>query len=181
MATASTFRNVNILVEINAENTTEASDIYTPGILNPYDLVAGIKYFAFITSLRMIIDIKSISEFILPEVDTLDSDEKQRLKIQSELLVTPRKCLCLYMRTSSNKPVMLAEIWLTNRSPYYFTNLLNYLSNASTADIAPDTVITIQMKDIGYGLLQDKDRVGIIGSAVEEASLLSTQSSVIGD
>lgn len=177
MAVASTFRNVNILAEINADNTTEAIDIYTPGILNPYDLVAGVKYSGFITSLRLIIDIKSVTEFILPEADPLDSDEKQRIEIQEALLDTPRKCICLYMRNASTKPILLAEIWLVNRNPYYFIKLMKYLTDANTADIAPDTVITVQMKNIGYGLLQDTDRVSIIGTAVEEASLLSAQSS----
>lgn len=179
MASEGVFRNVNIVTELNADNTTQALDIYTPGSINPYDIVSGVKYSGFITSLRLTVDISSVPELELPLDDPLDIEVDREAKEKEVIYNTPRKCISLYLRNSSSKSVLVGEILLFNRRPHYFVNLLKYFSDARTFDIASDTVITVQMKEIGYGLLQGNDRIAIIGSSVEEAPYLEPSSILI--
>lgn len=179
MATQGVFRNVNIITELNADNTTEAIDIYTPGIINPYDVVSGAKYSGFITSLRLTVDITSTPELILPSRDPLDSDDDDDAKTRELIYNTPRKSIALYLRNSVSKSVLVGEIVLFNRRPHYFVELLKYFSNATTFDVAPDTVVTVQMKNIGHGLLQGNDRIAILGSSVEEAPYIEPTTLVV--
>lgn len=69
-------RNVNILYELNASNAlssiNDAISIYQPGTINPENLISGANYSGFITGLRVIVNIKSIGEFILPTANPLE-------------------------------------------------------------------------------------------------------------
>ena len=46
--TRGVFRNINIIKEFNEGSTNQVVDIYQPGMLTPYDVVAGLKYSAFL-------------------------------------------------------------------------------------------------------------------------------------
>lgn len=174
MADTGTFRNVNIICELTASSGSQLIDIYRPATINPNTVVAGAKYSGFITSLRMSVNIKSVSELILPDPDLLASDEAQQLKEKEVVLNTSRKSICLYVKNSLSPPVLAGEILLFNRYPYYFIDLLKYLTSSSTFDAASDTTISVQIKEVGHGLLQGDDKITIIGSAVEEAPLPET-------
>lgn len=172
MVSQGIFRNVNILVEFNAANTTEAIDIYTPGFINSFDIVSGVKYSGFITSLRATIDINSLPELIPPDINVLDTEADKESKRNEAVTNTPRKCMQLYLRNSNSKSLLIGEVLLFNRLPYYYVSLIKYFTDTITFDVAPDTVITAQMKDIGYGILTGSDKVAIVGSVVEEASYI---------
>jgi hypothetical protein len=173
------FRNVNILVEFNESNTSEAIDIYTPGYINPYDIVLGVKYSGFITSLRATIDIDSVIELIPPKISSLDTDADIEAKRNETIEATPRKCIQFYLSNSNTKPTLVAEVLLFNRVPYYFIGLIKYFTDNVTFDVAPDTIITAQLKDVGYGLLEGTDRVVIVGTAIEEASYIESASLLV--
>jgi hypothetical protein len=153
----SVFRNVNILREINAGNTTEIVDFYQPGWLSPYDIQNGFKYSGFITSLRLTIDITSISPLIVIPVDSLASDSEISSATEETFTGNPKKCLTLYMRTNDTPLIKITEIFLFNQRPYYYVDLLPYLTSNGTFDIAPDAVLSYQMKDVGYGLLSSEE------------------------
>lgn len=122
----------------------------------------------------MSVNIKSIPELVLPANNPLDSDEINQLKTKEAILKTPRKSVLLYLRNSSNS-ILVGRVLLFNRYPYYFVPLIKYFSDAATFDVAPDTVISIQVRNAGFGLLQADDRISIIGSAVEEVAIPAKQ------
>lgn len=169
MAKNGIFRNVNILHEFNIGNSNLPVDIYQPGILNPYDVLAGLKYSAFITSLRLTIDITSINELSVIQSDILASDATISDNNKQTFQGNNKKCLTLYMRTSTTPTTKVADIYLFNQRPYYYLDLIPYFTSAATLDLAPDAVLSVQFTDVGYGLLQYNDRVLLLGTSVEEA------------
>ncbi len=164
-----TFRNTNILAEINSSNTGQLIDIYRPGTINPSSAIPDVSYSGFITSLRVAINIKSIGELQLPQTSPLDTAEDKARKQRESVLASPRILLNLYLRNSQlSTPSLVGSILIFNRFPYYYIPLIPYFSDNNTFDIAPDTTIAVQLQDVDYGLLKDDDKVTFIGSAIEE-------------
>lgn len=163
------FRNVNILHELNASTGTEFVDVYQPGWLNPYDVVSTAKYSGFMTSLRLTIEISSISELQTIATDIDDTDDTISAKNNESFNANQKKCLSFYMRTSVSPTIRIADIFLFNRQPFYYLDLIPYFTNAGTFDIAPDAIISCQFKDVGDGILMVEDRVIVLGSVVEES------------
>ena len=168
MSPKGVFRNVNILHEFNPSNPG-MTELYTPGFLAPYDIESGLKYSAFITSLRLTIDITSIPELAVATSDLLASDDTIIENTKETFRGNGKKAITFYMKTSVTPLIKIADIFLFNQRPYYYVDLIDYFTSAATFDIAPDAVIAAQQTDVGYGLLQGNDRVLLIGSAVEEA------------
>ncbi|BAY16890.1 hypothetical protein NIES21_27240 [Anabaenopsis circularis NIES-21] len=175
----SIFRNVNVLREINAENTTEIVDFYQPGWLSPQDVQNNFRYSGFITSLRLTIDISSISSLVSIPVDSLATDTEIATATEETFTGNAKKCLCLYARTSNTPLIKIADIYLFNQRPYYYVDLLPYLTSNGTFDIAPDTILSYQIRDAGYGLLSGEDRVILLGTVVEEAPETNLETTTI--
>lgn len=163
------FRNINILREFNAGSTTEIIDIYQPGWLNPYDIITGAKYSGFITSLRLTIDLTSIPELTTVQTDVLADDATITDAATETFNGNSKKCLTFYLRTNDTPIIKVADIYLFNQRPYYYLDLINYFTSAGTFDVAPDTVISCGLSDVGSGLLADNDRILLLGSVIEEA------------
>jgi len=164
-----TFRNTNIITELNVSNTDQLIDIYKPGTIDLSNAVSGVSYSGFITSLRATINIKSINEFQLPQTSPLDTAEDKARKQREAVLSSPRILLNLYLKNSQQStPLLVGGILVFNRFPYYYIPLIPYFSDTSTFDIAPDTTIAVQLQDVDYGLLKNDDRITIVGSAIEE-------------
>ena len=166
---AGVFRNVNILQELNASTSTNVIDLYQPGWLNPYDVISTAKYSGFITSLRLTIDITSTSEMSVIQSDILDDAVTVSNNNKETFNGNPKKCLSFFIKTSTTPLIKVADVYLFNQRPYYYLDLINYFTSAGTFDVAPDTLIACQMKDVGYGLLSGNDRILLLGSVVEEA------------
>ncbi|AFY43755.1 hypothetical protein [Nostoc sp. PCC 7107] len=175
----SIFRNVNVLREINAENTTGVVDFYQPGWLSPEDVQNNFRYSGFITSLRLTIDITSISSLVSIPVDSLATDTEIATATEETFTGNAKKCLCFYARTSNTPLIKIADIYLFNQRPYYYVDLLPYLTSNGTFDIAPDTILSYQMRDAGYGLLSGDDRLILLGTVVEEAPETQLESTTI--
>lgn len=163
------FRNVNILREFNASSTTEIIDIYQPGWLNPYDIISTAKYSGFITSLRLTIDISSIPILTTVQTDVLADDTTINDAATETFNGNSKKCLTFYIRTNDTPNIKVADIYLFNQRPYYYLDLINYFTSAGTFDVAPDTIISCGMTDVGHGLLTGIDRILLLGTVVEEA------------
>lgn len=164
------FKNVNIIAEVNSSNKDSFVNFYTPGT-ESNAAITGIKYSGFITSLRMIIDIKSIAELILPTGDTATTQEELDAHVKQTITLAPKKCVEFYLKNNNvENPVKIGELWLFNRIPYYFVDLIRYFSSASTFDVAPETTLSVKFKNLGFGFLANTDKITIIGSVVEEAS-----------
>jgi hypothetical protein len=169
MANPGIFRNVNVLKELNASTGTNIVELYQPGYLNSLDVVANAKYSGFITSLRLTIDITSIDELEVIENDTLSDDATIAANAKTTFNNNAKKCLSFFMKTSSTPLIKVVDIFLFNRRPFYYLNLLPYFTSANTFDIAPDVVIAAQMRDVGYGLLSSDDRILVLGTVIEES------------
>ncbi|MBD2167120.1 hypothetical protein H6G04_22275 [Calothrix membranacea FACHB-236] len=164
------FRNVNILHELNAATGTSTIDLYQPGWLNPFDVNNGLKYSGFITSLRLTIDLPSIPELRVIDSDLLDSQTVIDSNTQETFNHNSKKCLSFYMKTAVTPPIKVVDVYLFNQRPFYYLDLLPYFTAAGTFDLAPDAMISCQIRDVGNGLLNDDDRLLILGTVVEESS-----------
>ncbi|WP_138504065.1 hypothetical protein [Nostoc sp. PA-18-2419] len=171
MANPGIFRNVNILQELNASMGTEIVELYQPGYLNSLDVVSNAKYSGFITSLRLTIDITSIDELEVVENDTLADDATIAENAKTTFNNNAKKCLSFFLKTSATPLIKVADIYLFNQRPFYYLNLLPYFTSANTFDIAPDAIIAAQMKEVGYGLLSNDDRILILGTVIEESPI----------
>lgn len=163
------FRNVNVLAEITPENQESPIDLYQPGTLNTGSLREGARYSGFITSLRLRIDIKSLPEIDLPVREIGATNQEYSERLRGVDLVSPKKRLHFFVRSSDRPAMKIASLSLFNRRPYYPLDVLTFLTDASTFDMASDAVLSAQTEDIGWGLLEDFDSLIFLGSAVEEA------------
>jgi hypothetical protein len=169
MATPGIFRNVNIIKELNSSSGTEMIELYQPGRLNVLDVVNNARYSGFITSLRLTIDITSINELEVISSDILASDETIAANTKDTFNGNQKKRLSFYMRNSDVPLIKIVDIYLFNQRPYYYMDLLKYFTSSATLDVAPDTQICCQMADANNGLLQNQDRIILLGTAIEES------------
>lgn len=166
---ADVYRNVNIIHEFNSSSSTSMIDVYQPGFLNPYDIVNGLKYAGFITSLRLTVEITSIAEVEIVPTTITDDSEAQRQAERDTFLNNPKKCLSFFMRNSTTPPLKIVDIYLFNQTPYYYIDLLPYFTSVESFDVGNDTIISCQFRDTGNGILSGDDRVLLLGGVVERA------------
>ncbi|MHC5737465.1 hypothetical protein [Nostoc sp.] len=169
MANPGIFRNVNIIKELNASTSTEMIELYQPGRLNSLDVVNNAKYSGFITSLRLTVDITSIDELEIVENDPLADDATIAANAKTTFNNNAKKCLSFFIGNSNTPLTKVVDIFIFNQRPFYYVSLLPYFTSASTLDVAPDSIIAIQQRDVNYGLLQDDDRILILGTVIEES------------
>lgn len=169
MAEATIARNCNIVAKLDSSTQTKVIQLYSPGFLNPYEMNNGLKYSGFINSLRATVKINSINELITPSVDQFASTGEIDAANRDLFATNAKKCFSLMFGTSTTPAIELADIYFYNQKPYYYVNLLNYLTGASGFSCASDGVISIVQKDAGYGLLSGDDSIVILGSVIEEA------------
>lgn len=169
MATPGVFRNVNIIKELNAATGTQMMELYQPGTLNALDVVNNARYSGFITSLRLTIDITSINELEVVENDIMADDATIAENAKSTFNNNAKKCLSFYIGNSDTPPIKVVDIFIFNQRPFYYVSLLPYFTGAATFDIAPDSIIAVRQRDVGYGLFETNDRVLILGTVIEES------------
>lgn len=172
-------RNVSIVKGFSSASGASMIQIYAPGSVTPWDRTATIRYYGFITSLRLKIDINSIPESQIPILD-LTADRTERITAVRDLeWKSPRKQIDFFLKTSQIGWQQIASISLLNRLPYYHVNLLNYLTDGVAFEVGNDTRLAARIVDVGYGLLSTTDNLTIFGSAQEEATALPTDEPVI--
>lgn len=169
MANPGVFRNVNILKELNASNGNEIVDLYQPGWLNSLDVVNNIKYSGFITSLRLTIDISSINELQTISSDILASDQVIAANSKATFSGNQKKAVSFYMQTADTPLIKIVDIFVFNQRPFYYIDLLKYFTSSATFDVAPDSRLFVQINESGNGLLQNDDRILILGTVIEES------------
>lgn len=153
--------------------------IYQPSAISPYDRVQTLRFYGFITSLRMKVDINSISESQIPNLDA-DATRTDRLLAMRDMeWKSQRKQIIFYLKTANVDWQPLFDVSLLNRLPYYQVNLLPYFTDNISFDTSNDCVLGARITDAGYGLLGETDRVTIYGSVREEITTLPTDSKEI--
>jgi hypothetical protein len=171
-------RTQQILTAFDADDASMRI-IYQPSAISPYDRVQTLRFYGFITSLRMKVDIKSINEADLPDLEA-DSTRLERLTaLRNMEWRSPRKQITFFMRTANVSWQPIFDISLLNRLPYYAVNLLPYLTDNISFDTSNDCLIAAQITNAGYGLLEGADRVTLYGSVREEITTLPTDSKEI--
>jgi hypothetical protein len=163
------FRNINIIKELNAASSDQILELYQPGWLNSLDVVNNAKYSGFLTSLRLTIDISSINELETIPSDVLASDATISANSKETFQSNQKKCVSFYMRSFDTPLIKVVDIYLFNQRPFYYVDVLPYFTSSTTLDIAPDTQICVQVREVGNGLLQNDDRVLILGTGIEES------------
>jgi hypothetical protein len=171
-------RTQQILSAFGAEDSSMRI-IYQPSAISPYDRVQTLRFYGFITSLRMKVDINSIHESDIPNLDA-DATRLERLTaLRNMEWKSPRKQITFFLRTANCPWQPIFDVSLLNRLPYYAVNLLPYLTDNISFDTSNDCLIGAQITNAGYGLLEDKDRVTLYGSVREEITTLPTDAKEI--
>ncbi|OYQ67582.1 hypothetical protein B9G53_01110 [Pseudanabaena sp. SR411] len=153
--------------------------IYQPSAISPYDRVQTLRFYGFITSLRMKVDIRSISEADIPNLEA-DASRLERLTAMRNMeWKSPRKQITFFLKTATCPWQPIFDVSLLNRLPYYSVNLLPYLTDNISFDTSNDCLIGAQITNAGYGLLEGEDRITLYGSVREEITTLPTDSKEI--
>ncbi len=174
-----TYSRTQQILSAFAANDSSMRIIYQPSAISPYDRVQTLRFYGFITSLRMKVDIQSLNEADLPDLEA-DATRLERLTaLRNMEWRSPRKQITFFMRTANVSWQPIFDISLLNRLPYYAVNLLPYLTDNISFDTSNDCLIAAQITNAGYGLLEGADRVTLYGSVREEITTLPTDSKEI--
>lgn len=172
-------RSVNILKSFSKNTANSRILLYQPGLVSPYDRVATLRYYGFITDLRVKIDINSLVESPIPNLEVTSSRTERITAVRDMEWKGARKQLDLFLRTSTVGWTNIASVSLLNRTPYYHLNLLGYLSDTGAFCIGNDAALAAQITDVGYGLLNAGDYLSFFGSVREEVTVLADQGTQI--
>lgn len=172
-------RNTNIIHQFTATSGTGLKILYQPSSTNRYDRVDTLKFYGFITSLRLMIDISSVSEAPIPDISDVASSQERLIAVRAMEWESPRKQLELLIKTSKTDWYRIAFISLLNREPYYHVDLMPYLTNNLSFDTGNDFLLAARIVNVGYGLLQNVDIVTVFGSVKEEITNIPTESPLI--
>ena len=163
------FRNANFIKILEQTSRGDPVVVYQPGTLNPLSIEPERRYSGFLMSIRVRIDISSIAEVQFPAREPGMSPGELSAQLRGMDAVSPKFQMDLLACTHSNPEwEMIGSVMLYNRRPFYTINLMPYLTDAASFDVASDCAIGARITDAGYGLLRLRDRVSIFGSAVEE-------------
>jgi hypothetical protein len=171
-------RTQQILSAFDADDSSMRI-IYQPSAISPYDRVQTLRFYGFITSLRMKVDITSIHEADMPNLESDTSRLERLTALRNMEWKSPRKQITFFLRTATVSWQPIFDVSLLNRLPYYHVNLLPYLTDNISFDTSNDCLIGAQITNAGYGLLEGADRVTLFGSVREEITTLPTDSKEI--
>lgn len=172
-------RSATILKQFTSASSNQMQVIYEPGLATPWDKLPVLRYYGFVTDLRAKIDIRSLYEQTLPDLDITQSRTERLTAVRDMEWGGPRYELGLYLEASNSPLCKVAALSLLNREPYYHVNLVPYFSDNALINIASDARILARVEDVGYGLLAGLDEVVIFGSVKEEVSTLPEDARVI--
>jgi hypothetical protein len=165
---AGSFRNVNPLVNLSYVNNGQVITVYQPGVLNPATIKPDITYSGLITNLRVKVQISSLlQDYIIPPQGD-QTPEEYALTLNQYDVNSPKKGLNFYLETSLQPPVLLVQLYLFQRRPFYVIDALSYFTNSITLDLASDAKLTVKTQDLGWGELIGRDSIAIWGTAIEE-------------
>jgi len=172
-------RSAQILQRFTATAGSEMKTLYEPALVTPWDTVSTLRYYGFITDLRLKIQISSIAESVIPNLGVESSRTDRLIAVRDIEWNSARKELELFLETSRQPLTHIASVSLLNRTPFYTINLMPYFTDNGIINIANDARISARIKNAGYGLLQESDEVVIYGSVKEEVTTLPETEAII--
>jgi hypothetical protein len=126
--------------------------------------------------LRAKIEISSIEESDIPALEP-ESTRAERLAAVREMeWQSKRKELQILAKTHNTPWIELFRISLLNRQPYYIMNVLPYLTEASDFLMGNTFHLAAKIRNVGYGLLENEDKVILFGGVQEQAWFLNPNS-----
>ncbi|WP_416671545.1 hypothetical protein [Egbenema bharatensis] len=165
-------RSANILKRFSSQSGNTMILLYEPSAVTPWDLVATTRYYGFVSDFRLKVQISSIAESQIPNLDITSSRAERLAAVRNMEWNSPRKEFQLFLETSTQSSVHVASISLLNRQPYYHINLLPYFTDNGILNISSDCRILGRIVNAGWGLLQSNDEVVCFGSVKEEVTTL---------
>lgn len=172
-------RSQTILKRFTSASANQIQVLYEPGFASPWDLLPTTRYCGFVTDLRAMVKIRSISEQELPELEVTSTRTERITAVRDMEWGGRRKEFALFLETSNAPVTHIASISLLNRIPYYHVNLMNYFTDNGIINVAADARILGGIVDAGYGLLQGTDELTIFGSVKEEVTTLPEEPRII--
>lgn len=172
-------RSAQILQRFSAASDSNMQLLYEPALVSPWDRVSTLRYYGFITDLRMKIQIRSITESVIPNLGVESNRTDRLIAVRDMEWNSPRKELHLFMETSRHPLTHITSISLLNRQPYYVVNLMPYFTDNGIVNIANDTRLSARIQNAGYGLLTGQDEVVVYGSCKEEVTTLPEEERTI--
>ncbi len=165
-------RSVSILKSLGSQHGNQLIEVYKPGLLTPWDRSTTKRYYGFLTDLRAKIDINSLSEMPLPDLDVTTSRIERMTSIRDSEWKSPRMELEILFKTSTAPLTEIASLSLLNRQPYYQVNLMGYLTDNGIFAMGNDAVLFVRVKNVGWGTLYQNDAVVLFGAVKEEATVI---------
>ncbi len=172
-------RSTTILKRFSSASTNQMTVLYEPGFSTPWDLLPTTRYCGFVTDLRAKVQIRSMEEQELPELEVTATRTERITAVRDMEWKGRRKEFALFLETSGVGPTKIAAISLLNRVPYYHINLMPYFTDNGIVNVAADARILGRVEDAGYGLLQGEDELVIFGSVKEEVTTLPEEDRTI--
>lgn len=168
-------RSQQILTQVTPDNQTSVITLYQPGLVTPWDRTSSLRYYGFISDLRVNIDISSLPETQIPQLDLGASRTERLTAVKQMEWGSPRYELDMLMKKSNTGWLPVASLSLLNRRPYYLINVLNYLTDQVAFQVANDAVLGIRVRDVGHGLMNGDDRLTFFGAVKEEVSTIPSE------
>lgn len=165
-------RSINIAKKFDHTSGEGLTILYQPALLNHWDRSTSKRYYGFITDLRAKIDIKSVQEAGVPEMDVTSTRVERLTAVRDVEWKSPRKQLDILLKKSDSPLIHICAISLLNRYPYYQIPLLSFLSDNGIFSIGNDSILYAKITDVGFGQLFNPDEVSIYGAVKEECTIL---------
>lgn len=129
-----------------------------------------LSFNSFVKNLRAYGAVGTLATSDLPRFELEDSDSERLRKTLDIEWKSPRKQLNMFIAVSGTEWLQVGSMSLLNPYGYPFRayNLMDFFTDNLALELGGDGKIGIQIEDVGWGLLQQGDRVTIHGSAVEE-------------
>lgn len=131
-----------------------------------YQIISASTY---IKNLKAFTQIESLPEIALPNFELEDSDTDKLYKTLDVEWGGARKQLDLFLGSGDNYE-QVGSISILNPSGYPFRvyNLMDLFTDNLALELGDNSQVGVQVKNVGYGLLEGEDNITIHGSYVEE-------------
>lgn len=118
-------------------------------------------------SLRAFVDIQNLAPVPFPDTAITDTDTVINQKINETSAQYPRVLFELMLQEPPNANTVLCRLWLQNKRPGYYIDLMRFLTAKPQFLGNPNTAIVARIRDIGYGPLGADDLVTFYGEVQE--------------
>lgn len=158
-----------IVLKLDIDSNSNIYPIFTD---NDFTIDTGsvISENIFVKNLKAYVKISSLPESDLPDITLEDSNTQALYKSLNTEWSSARKQLDLLVSDDSINWYPVGSISLLNPSgyPYRVYNIMDLYTQNLAIELGKNGRLGVQLKDVGWGLLQASDTVTIHGSYLKE-------------